>query len=79
MNKAERRESLEAQVASFPDAPGVYLFKDTRGRVLYVGKADVLAAEVNRLMRLLARIVPDEDQAALRRADAHRDCRQSAG
>jgi (1->4)-alpha-D-glucan 1-alpha-D-glucosylmutase len=29
--------------------------------------ADVQAAEVNRLMRLLARIVPDEDQAALRR------------
>ena len=42
MNKDERRESLEAQVASFPDAAGVYLFKDPRGRVLYVGKADVL-------------------------------------
>ncbi|HJW49347.1 MAG TPA: excinuclease ABC subunit UvrC, partial [Candidatus Limnocylindria bacterium] len=46
MNKAERRESLEAQVASFPDAPGVYLFKDSRGRVLYVGKADVLRDRV---------------------------------
>jgi excinuclease ABC subunit C len=46
MNKEERRESLEAQVASFPDAPGVYLFKDTRGRVLYVGKADVLRDRV---------------------------------
>ncbi len=46
MNKDERRESLEAQVASFPDAPGVYLFKDTRGRVLYVGKADVLRDRV---------------------------------
>src|SRR6476619_635353 len=41
-----RRESLEAQVASFPDAPGVYLFKDSRGRVLYVGKADVLRDRV---------------------------------
>ena len=29
--------------------------------------AEVQAAEVNRLMRLLVRIVPDEDQAALRR------------
>jgi len=46
MNKDERRESLEAQVASFPDAPGVYLFKDSRGRVLYVGKADVLRDRV---------------------------------
>jgi excinuclease ABC subunit C len=46
MNKEERRESLEAQVASFPDAPGVYLFKDSRGRVLYVGKADVLRDRV---------------------------------
>jgi excinuclease ABC subunit C len=46
MNKGERRESLEAQVASFPDAPGVYLFKDGRGRVLYVGKADVLRDRV---------------------------------
>src|SRR5688572_21501392 len=46
MNKEERRESLEAQVASFPDAPGVYLFKDPRGRVLYVGKADVIRDRV---------------------------------
>ena len=42
MDRADRRASLEAQVASFPNAPGVYLFKDGRGRVLYVGKADVL-------------------------------------
>ena len=46
MNKDQRRESLEAQIASFPDAPGVYLFKDGRGRVLYVGKADVLRDRV---------------------------------
>src|SRR5213593_1953813 len=46
MNKDERRESLEAQVASFPAKPGVYLFKDAKGRVLYVGKADVLRDRV---------------------------------
>ncbi|MEX2047033.1 MAG: excinuclease ABC subunit UvrC [Chloroflexota bacterium] len=46
MNRDERRQSLEAQVASFPDAPGVYLFRDARDRVLYVGKADVLRDRV---------------------------------
>ena len=46
MDKASRRESLEAQVASFPAKPGVYLFKDAKGRVLYVGKADVLRDRV---------------------------------
>jgi excinuclease ABC subunit C len=41
-NAADRRATLLAQAASFPESPGVYLFKDVRGRVLYVGKADVL-------------------------------------
>jgi excinuclease ABC subunit C len=44
--RADRRASLEAQVASFPGAPGVYLFKDAKGRVLYVGKADMLRDRV---------------------------------
>ena len=42
MTPPDRRAALVAQAASFPAAPGVYLFKDGRGRVLYVGKADVL-------------------------------------
>jgi len=46
VDKTSRRESLEAQVASFPASPGVYLFKDAKGRVLYVGKADVLRDRV---------------------------------
>lgn len=46
MDRADRRASLEAQAASFPTSPGVYLFKDARGRVLYVGKADVLRDRV---------------------------------
>ncbi len=46
MDRADRRASLEAQVASFPTSPGVYLFKDAKGRVLYVGKADVLRDRV---------------------------------
>ena len=46
MDRADRRASLEAQAASFPASPGVYLFKDAKGRVLYVGKADVLRDRV---------------------------------
>ena len=33
MDKASRRESLEAQVASFPAKPGVYLFRMAGGFV----------------------------------------------
>jgi len=46
MDRGSRRESLAAQVAAFPAAPGVYLFKDGKGRVLYVGKADLLRDRV---------------------------------
>ncbi len=35
-------ESLKKKVAAFPRKPGVYLMKDDRGRVLYVGKASDL-------------------------------------
>jgi excinuclease ABC subunit C len=46
VDRTSRRAALEAQAASFPATPGVYLFKDARGRVLYVGKADVLRDRV---------------------------------
>lgn len=31
--------SLADQRKELPDSPGVYLFRDARGRVIYVGKA----------------------------------------
>jgi excinuclease ABC subunit C len=34
--------SFADKVAAAPDSPGVYLLKDSKGRVLYVGKARVL-------------------------------------
>src|SRR5688572_23820915 len=37
---------LEATLAKLPDRPGVYLMKDGRGEVLYVGKAQSLRHRV---------------------------------
>jgi excinuclease ABC subunit C len=32
-------DSIKRRLRAVPDAPGVYLFRDTRGQVIYVGKA----------------------------------------
>ena len=37
---------LSAQVQALPERPGVYLFRNARGRVIYVGKASSLRARV---------------------------------
>src|SRR5271166_330448 len=42
-----RTERLAAQRRALPDQPGVYLFRDTRGRVIYVGKAKSIRKRVN--------------------------------
>ncbi len=39
-------EALLAQVRALPEKPGVYLYRDARGRVLYVGKAANVRARV---------------------------------
>lgn len=41
---------LEARVAELPTTAGVYLFKDRRGRVIYVGKAVNLRARVRQYL-----------------------------
>jgi excinuclease ABC subunit C len=38
--------TLEATLAHLPEQPGVYLMKDRRGEILYIGKARVLADRV---------------------------------
>jgi excinuclease ABC subunit C len=46
MPKVEISPQLKATLAKLPQKPGVYLLKDDRGRVLYVGKAQVLRNRV---------------------------------
>src|SRR3954467_95142 len=40
------REQIETQLKRVPAKPGVYLFRDARGEVLYVGKAKSLRPRV---------------------------------
>src|SRR3954465_10653933 len=42
----QRRERLKEQRRALPDQPGVYLFRDARGRVIYVGKAKSIRKRV---------------------------------
>src|SRR5919106_699342 len=41
-----REERLTEQRRALPDQPGVYLFRDARGRVIYVGKAKSIRKRV---------------------------------
>ncbi len=49
---------LEKKLESLPDSPGVYLYKDRRGRVLYVGKAKSLRARVRSYFQIGAQHPP---------------------
>jgi len=46
-----RDERIEAQLKGLPAKPGVYLFRDAKGVVLYVGKAKSLRARVRSYFR----------------------------
>ncbi len=47
----ERKERLTARLSTLPDTPGVYLFRDEAGDVLYVGKAKSLRKRVQSYFR----------------------------
>ncbi|MDH5639683.1 MAG: excinuclease ABC subunit UvrC [Nitrospira sp.] len=40
------RDVLHSKLAHLPDKPGVYLFKNAQGTIIYVGKASILADRV---------------------------------
>ncbi len=44
--KQELKGNLTAQRRALPDAPGSYLFRDSRGKVIYVGKAKSIRKRV---------------------------------
>lgn len=44
--KELRRQRLQERVKELPEKPGVYLFKNAKGRVIYVGKAKSLRQRV---------------------------------
>ncbi len=46
------RAELQAQVASLPDKPGVYLMRDQAGKIIYVGKAINLKNRVRSYFQL---------------------------
>jgi excinuclease ABC subunit C len=45
------RGELSAKIEGLPTSPGVYLFKDRRGKVIYVGKAKSLRSRVRSYFR----------------------------
>ncbi len=47
----KEQQQLEAQIKKLPYAPGVYLFKDARGVIVYVGKAKSLRKRVSNYLQ----------------------------
>jgi excinuclease ABC subunit C len=51
LNKSEIDERLQAEIGRLPLEPGVYLFKDGKGQIIYVGKAKELRNRVRNYFR----------------------------
>lgn len=54
--------ALTQQLTTLPTTPGIYIYKDTGGRVLYVGKAKSLRSRVNSYFRPSANLDPAKEQ-----------------
>ena len=46
INESMKKENLQDTIKHFPEYPGVYLMKDKRGKLIYIGKAKVLSDRV---------------------------------
>jgi excinuclease ABC subunit C len=62
-------DALIEKIRSFPKTPGVYLMKDERGRVIYVGKALSLRSRVGQYFQPSADLGPRKEQMILEVAD----------
>ena len=61
----ENRQKLKEKILSAPDSPGVYLMRDSRGQVIYVGKANSLK---KRLVSYLGRDLSSKTMALMANA-----------
>ena len=58
MTKTNRKQKLEDKLGSLPASPGVYLFKNSDGKILYVGKAINLRSRVRSYFQDSANLDP---------------------
>jgi len=63
------RDAIIEKVKTFPRQPGVYLMKDARGRVLYVGKAVDLRSRVGQYFQPSADLGPQKTRMVAEVAD----------
>ena len=47
MSKKDKSEALQEKLAILPETPGVYMYFDAEGTVIYIGKAKNLKRRVN--------------------------------
>jgi excinuclease ABC subunit C len=62
-------DRLARQLAALPDQPGVYLWKDAAGEILYVGKAKSLRSRVPSYLSEAEQTTPERDALARQIAD----------
>jgi len=82
-------KELKNRISSLPDSPGVYIFKDSQGRIIYIGKAKSLKKRVqsyfnrpldsktqvmvSKIADIEYRLTPSESQAQLLEASLIKD------
>lgn len=52
IDKTDKLERIKKELSEVPTLPGVYLWKDAQGEVIYVGKAKQLRARMRQYRRL---------------------------